>query len=94
MGKFTMHIFAALAEFERNVILERTREGREAARKRGKKFGRPQGLTPIARQKVKQVALLYQKGVSIQQICQQIEIKSKSTVYKYLRLENVPLRSV
>ena len=43
MGKFTMHIFAALAEFERNVIMERTREGREAARKRGKKFGRPQG---------------------------------------------------
>ena len=37
MGKFTMHIFAALAEFERNVIMERTREGREAARKRGKK---------------------------------------------------------
>ncbi len=36
MGKFTMHIFAALAEFERNVIMERTREGREAARKRGK----------------------------------------------------------
>lgn len=93
MGKFTMHIFAALAEFERNVIMERTREGREAARKRGKKFGRPQGLNPETRQKVKKAALLYQKGFAVKQICQQIEIKSKSTLYKYLQLENIPLRS-
>ena len=83
MGKFTMHIFAALAEFERNVIMERTREGREAARKRGKKFGRPQGLNPETQQ----------KGFAVKQICQQIEIKSKSTLYKYLQLENIPLRS-
>ena len=82
MGKFTMHIFAALAEFERNVIMERTREGREAARKRGKKFGRPQGLNPETQQKVKKAALLYQKGFAVKQICQQIEIKSKSTLYK------------
>ena len=93
MGKFTMHIFAALAEFERNVIMERTREGREAARKRGKKFGRPQGLNPETQQKVKKAALLYQKGFAVKQICQQIEIKSKSTLYKYLQLENIPLRS-
>ena len=89
----TMHIFAALAEFERNVIMERTREGREAARKRGKKFGRPQGLNPETQQKVKKAALLYQKGFAVKQICQQIEIKSKSTLYKYLQLENIPLRS-
>ena len=93
MGKFTMHIFAALAEFERNVIMERTREGREAARKRGKKFGRPQGLNPETQQKVKKAAILYQKGFAVKQICQQIEIKSKSTLYKYLQLENIPLRS-
>ena len=88
-----MHIFAALAEFERNVIMERTREGREAARKRGKKFGRPQGLNPETQQKVKKAALLYQKGFAVKQICQQIEIKSKSTLYKYFQLENIPLRS-
>ena len=117
MGKFTMHIFAALAEFERNVIMERTREGQRhsqealpilpdgfyagfhsgsppfAARKRGKKFGRPQGLNPETQQKVKKAALLYQKGFAVKQICQQIEIKSKSTLYKYLQLENIPLRS-
>ena len=82
-----------MAEFERNVIMERTREGREAARKRGKKFGRPQGLNPETQQKVKKAALLYQKGFAVKQICQQIEIKSKSTLYKYLQLENIPLRS-
>ena len=87
------NIFAALAEFERNVIMERTREGREAARKRGKKFGRPQGLNPETQQKVKKAAILYQKGFAVKQICQQIEIKSKSTLYKYLQLENIPLRS-
>lgn len=94
MGKFTMHIFAALAEFERNVILERTREGREAARKRGKKFGRPMGLNTHTQQKVKKAASLYQKGFTVKHICQQIEIKSKSTLYKYLQLEKVPLRSI
>lgn len=94
MGKFTMHIFAALAEFERNVILERTREGREAARKRGKKFGRPQGLNFDTQQKVKKAATMYQEGFVVKQICQQIKIKSKSTLYKYLQLENVPLRSI
>lgn len=48
-----MHIFAALAEFERNVILERTREGREAAHKRGRTFRRPKGLSRQALEKVK-----------------------------------------
>lgn len=93
MGKFTMHIFAALAEFERNVILERTREGREAALKRGKIFGRPKGLSQQAQEKVKQAARLYRQGDSIKHICQQIEVKSKSTLYRYLQLENIPLRS-
>lgn len=94
MGKFTMHIFAALAEFERNVIMERTREGREAARKRGRIFGRPQGLNLATQQKVKKAAQLYQKGFAIKQICQLVEIKSKSTLYKYLQLENIPLRNL
>lgn len=93
MGKFTMHIFAALAEFERNVILERTREGREAALKRGKVFGRPKGLSEEAKEKVRKAALLYRHGDSIKNICQKIEVKSKSTLYRYLQLENIPLRS-
>lgn len=93
MGKFTMHIFAALAEFERNVILERTREGREAALKRGKVFGRPKGLSPETQEKVKKTAHLYTKGYPVKFICSQLNIHSKSTVYKYLRLENIPLKT-
>jgi len=50
-------------------------------------------LNPETQQKVKKAALLYQKGFAVKQICQQIEIKSKSTLYKYLQLENIPLRS-
>ena len=45
-GKMIMTIFAGIAEFERGLIRERTSAGREAARKRGVRFGRPRKLTP------------------------------------------------
>ena len=44
-GKMIMTIFAGIAEFERGLIRERTSAGREAARKRGVRFGRPRKLT-------------------------------------------------
>ena len=44
-GKLIFHIFGALAEFERSLIAERTRAGLQAAKKRGKKLGRPTRLT-------------------------------------------------
>ena len=44
-GKFTFHLFAALAEFERDIISERTKAGLAAARARGRTGGRPQGLS-------------------------------------------------
>src|ERR671918_356382 len=44
-GKLIFHIFGALAEFERNLIRERTTAGLLAARARGKKGGRPKALT-------------------------------------------------
>ena len=45
-GKLTFHIFAALAQFERALIVERTREGMKAARARGVRTGPPRKLTP------------------------------------------------
>ena len=45
-GRFYLHILAALAEFERELISERTRAGMEAARRNGKHIGRPLKLTP------------------------------------------------
>lgn len=44
-GKLIFHIFGALAEFERSLIAERTKAGLQAARKRGKRLGRPARLT-------------------------------------------------
>ena len=45
-GKLIFHIFGALAEFERDIIKERTQAGLNAARARGRKGGRPKALTP------------------------------------------------
>jgi DNA invertase Pin-like site-specific DNA recombinase len=45
-GKLIFHIFGALAEFERDIIRERTQAGLNAARSRGRKGGRPKSLTP------------------------------------------------
>ena len=45
-GRLVFHIMGALAEFERDLIQERTRAGLRAAKKRGKRLGRPPALTP------------------------------------------------
>lgn len=45
-GLMTFHIFGALAEFERNLIQERTLAGLQAARARGRHGGRPSSITP------------------------------------------------
>lgn len=45
-GRLTFHLMAALAEFERALIVERTQAGLEAAKKRGVRIGRPRRLTP------------------------------------------------
>lgn len=44
-GRMVMTVFAGIAEFERSLIIERTRSGREAAKARGVRFGRPSALT-------------------------------------------------
>ena len=88
-GKLMMHIFAALAEFERDLIIERTQGGRKEAMRRGKKFGRPKGLP---RERTKACADLYRAGNSIQSIQAVLNIKSKSTVYRFLESQGVTLR--
>jgi DNA invertase Pin-like site-specific DNA recombinase len=80
-GKLIFHIFGALAEFERNLIKERTQAGLTAARARGKKGGRPQALTArqlgIARD-------LYEKRHPIAEICRTLKI-SKATLYRAIK---------
>ena len=80
-GRLVFHLFGALAEFERNLIRERTRAGLSAARARGRQGGRPKRLGP----KKRELALrLYQERQhSIAELCQLMGI-SKSTLYNYL----------
>ncbi|MDQ3393452.1 MAG: recombinase family protein [Bacteroidota bacterium] len=47
-GRFSINVFVSLAEFEREIIRERTKTGLEAAKARGRKGGRPSGLTKEA----------------------------------------------
>ena len=79
-GRLVFNIFASLAEFERNLIRERTMAGLSAARARGRKGGRP-----VANQSKIDAALqLYQKReLTIDQICKAIGI-SRGTLYKYI----------
>ena len=81
-GKLVFHIFGALAEFERNLIRERTQAGLAAARARGRKGGRPKSL---AIEKRKMAVKLYREGKhSVQNICRLVGV-SKPTLYSYVR---------
>ncbi|MCA9885758.1 MAG: recombinase family protein [Anaerolineae bacterium] len=90
-GKFTFHIFASLAEFERDIIRERTKAGLEAARARGRKGGRPAGLSKTAQHTAMLAERLYlERELSISEICDQLSI-SKGTLYNYLRHQGVAI---
>ena len=83
-GKLIFHLFGALAEFERNLIRERTQAGLQAARARGRKGGRPKALDSNQRNLV--VKLYDERKHSVVQICRMMNI-SKPTLYKYVRAE-------
>jgi DNA invertase Pin-like site-specific DNA recombinase len=81
-GKLIFHVFGALAEFERDIIRERTQAGMAAARARGRMGGRPKKLnTPT---KVAMAKNLYaDHSHSIADICKSLGI-SRATLYRYL----------
>jgi len=90
-GKLTFHLFAALSEFERDIISTRTKAGLEAARARGRHGGRPKGLSKKARDKARLAESLYkEKERSISEICDHLDI-SKPTLYRYLRTRGVSI---
>lgn len=82
-GKLIFHIFGALAEFERDIIRERTQAGLQSARARGRKGGRPKALTP--KQKEMAQALYKDKSNSIDDICRTLGI-SRATLYRYIKI--------
>jgi DNA invertase Pin-like site-specific DNA recombinase len=83
-GKFTFHLFAALAEFERALIRERTQAGLAAARARGRKGGRPKLLDP---EKRRHAVALYNDKQHSRDLPAVMGI-SKPTLYSYLEEAN------
>ena len=85
-GQLIFHIFAAMADFERKLIQERTKIGLNAARARGRLGGRKPGLTESNQKKAKLVHKLYTAGeMSISEICNALDIGSRNTVYRYVK---------
>ncbi len=83
-GKLIFHIFGALAEFERNLIRERTMAGLQAARARGRKGGRPR--KPNTDAKIVMAKRLHADPTnSIADICKTLGV-SRATLYRYLSL--------
>jgi DNA invertase Pin-like site-specific DNA recombinase len=84
-GKLIFHVFGALAEFEREIIRERTQAGLAAARDRGRLGGRPRKMDE---KKLKMaVSLMKDPNLSVQEICETLKV-SKSTLYRYLNQSN------
>lgn len=81
-GRLVFHMFGALAEFEHNLIRERTLSGLKAARARGRQGGRPKKLTLAQRDQV--LAMHRDHSLGVGEICQTMGI-CRSTLYRYLR---------
>jgi DNA invertase Pin-like site-specific DNA recombinase len=83
-GKLVFHIFGALAEFERNLIRDRTQAGLAAARARGRQGGRPRVKELSTPRQLTMLQKLYNdKTNSIEQICETMHI-SRATLYRYV----------
>ncbi len=81
-GKFIIQIFGAVAEFERNLISERTKAGIEGARRRKKLIGRPKGIKKETLEKYHFAFHLYEnKNIPIDKACKQAGI-SKTSFYR------------
>src|SRR5438874_12261369 len=83
-GKLIFHFFGALAEFERDLIRERTQAGLLAARARGRRGGQPKALTP--KQAAIAQALYDDKTNAIADICKTLNI-SRATLYRYIKVK-------
>jgi DNA invertase Pin-like site-specific DNA recombinase len=92
-GRLIFGIFASLAEFERELIRERTQAGLKSARARGRNGGRPKGMSQDALEKATIAEALYTNGtIPVKKIAEQLDI-SKTTLYLYLRSRNVVIGS-
>ena len=80
-GKLVFGIFAALAEFERDLISERTKAGLNSARARGRKGGRPFKMTTAKLRLA--MAAMGQSETVVSNLCQELEI-TRQTLYRHI----------
>lgn len=80
-GRLVFHVFAALAEFIRELIVDGTREGLAAARARGVRLGRPPAMTPEQVRHARD--LLARPDNTVSSIARLLGV-SRSTIYKYV----------
>ncbi len=83
-GQLMFHLFAAFAEFERNLIQERSAAGRAAARARGRLGGRPEKLD---KKEMEALRTLVDSGTPIKDIAKMWGV-SRTTIYRYLNKDN------
>ncbi|QNE42002.1 recombinase family protein (plasmid) [Hymenobacter sp. NBH84] len=89
-GRLMFNLFASLAEFERDIIRERTKAGLTAARARGRQGGRPKGLSKEALSKAQAAKTLYlQQDKTVAEIGQLLGV-GRATIYRYILLLGVP----
>ncbi len=87
---FLVNMFAALAQLERDIIIERTKAGLESARRRGKILGAPKGLSKKNQQKAVLCEEYFKEGnMTVIEICDRLDI-SRATYYKYLQIRGKP----
>jgi DNA invertase Pin-like site-specific DNA recombinase len=82
-GRLIFGIFAALAEFERELIIERTRAGLASARARGRNGGRPFKMT-AAKLRLAQAAM-GQPGTNVGELCAELGV-SRQTLYRHVEV--------
>ncbi|MBF9239192.1 recombinase family protein [Hymenobacter sp. BT683] len=92
-GRLVLNLFASLAEFERELIRERTLAGLAAARARGRVGGRKPGLSEEAQRTARAAELLYKaRELSVDDMARSLRV-CKVTFYKYLRHRGVSLHA-
>jgi DNA invertase Pin-like site-specific DNA recombinase len=92
-GRLVFNLFASLAEFERELIRERTHAGLASARARGRVGGRRRGLSEEAERTAIVAETLYrEQQLGVNEIAQHLRI-SKVTLYKYLRHRGVVIHA-
>ncbi|HCT0808073.1 TPA: recombinase family protein, partial [Salmonella enterica subsp. enterica serovar Kentucky] len=85
-GKLVFHVFAALAEFERNLISERTKAGLEAARARGRLGGRKPKLQKKDIREIR--ALLKDGSIPVSDVARRYGV-SRTTIYNHVGVVSV-----